>query len=878
MNKKFITLLLAVCSISTLLAQKDTIFFDAQWKITDRKHASFYRLPLIPSGKGFQIYDFYMSGKKQFEGISLMRDKDQFDGMATWFYDNGKIDEYGNYDRGILQGEFVKYDKQGNLIAKCIYKDDNPYEGSVFYPDTHFSEVIYYTKEKQVKAEKFDLQTNSKAKIISTYVEGTSDIKESFFYNQKGDFIGKLMMKDNEPYDGKEVKYTYNPMTVLSIQEISKGNYLGPKNYYYSNGFLKMEIYLNHDTTLKEINYSSDGKLLDSLLYTENRPKDGHKIRFYDNEESIIADKVDNEVYYRNGMLNGQAKKFFRNGKLAAEAYLKNDTIQDVLITYDSIDNKPYKLFIKNNKPWSGTYRDDFRLIAYQEGVLKSQTQSYSNGKPALILSDDNEIAYDTLGKEIGHLKMKEGEPYDGEKFSISNDEISYVKQYAKGALVKSTSYTSNRINDITEYKDGNTFKTTNCYSNGKPKQESYFDDNGNNNKILTYNQIGKLIGKFTINTTNGEIYDGDFYEFNEDDIVVHKLYKANTILRSWNYSDGQLVSDIQSDGNSYFYDHNNNKTYQCVYKAEQPVHGISVKLSNQNTCLALVNYRDGKKEGEAKFYDLNGKLLSTAIYKDDAPFQGTFYEYDAYDKLLTITQYKEGKMDGEQKYFDNKLYKLEFYENGKIVKTSTYKNDKTYELSYKDGEAENGELAEAYVITKYKDGQVVNKVEFADESQTIISTSEIYQNDETIKSFYFKTGQKKSEISYTGKLYDEKKAGKSTYYNLYDKIIATGYYKNNFPESGSFAFYSSENDSNYLVLKVSGKNFQVIEYINGQPGRQNKYENPRPQKNNWPHGEFKSFMNGIKELFSEYAIDDFSLYSDDYDVPVEDSIIKTND
>ncbi len=45
-------------------------------------------------------------------------------GKATYFYENGKTKEIGQFIDGKKEGEWIKYDEKGNIIGKAFFKND----------------------------------------------------------------------------------------------------------------------------------------------------------------------------------------------------------------------------------------------------------------------------------------------------------------------------------------------------------------------------------------------------------------------------------------------------------------------------------------------------------------------------------------------------------------------------------------------------------------------------------------------------------------------------------------------------------------------------------------------------------------------------------
>ena len=141
-------------SYNPKIGSKVTEYFDADWKRTDAKNASYYRVityeaPHKPKGV---VKDYYMNGKLQGEATFVYVDYDDErknfqEGKMTLYYPNGKIEsetyyfnnkpngpaltyyENGaqksemNFDLGIPSGNLITYYENGNPSTLAIYED-----------------------------------------------------------------------------------------------------------------------------------------------------------------------------------------------------------------------------------------------------------------------------------------------------------------------------------------------------------------------------------------------------------------------------------------------------------------------------------------------------------------------------------------------------------------------------------------------------------------------------------------------------------------------------------------------------------------------------------------------------------------------------------
>jgi antitoxin component YwqK of YwqJK toxin-antitoxin module len=913
--KKFVLLLVAISSLTRAIAQTDTTFFNSVWEPCEKSQAAYYRLPVVPSGEGYLVCDFFISGAKQFEGLTLYADSDVYQGKATWFYENGMIEQTAEYENGIKQGEFINFDKQGNIITKGIYKDDSPFDGNFYQTSEYISQTTTYSNGELVSAESFEPTSASKAKISITVTDSELQNGEIVYYNQKGELLGKLDVLQNNPNEGIVVEYSYHPMSVLTIYEISGGTVKSPVKHFYSNGSLKKLIFFESDFNypFKEVYFDNHGNAVDTLLVGEGYPQEGNKIDFFVSDESSVSDKIEKIAQYKNGQLDGSSKTFYPNGKLQLETNFSDGIEIGDKITYDSLGNTLYTLSFSDGMPWTGTYKETEDILTYTDGIITGQKRFYSNGKPMIILSDGQETAYDTAGNVLALLQYQNGEPYEGNKVSIYYDQIYSEDIYSLGVKIKTNSYGEGILSYTTEYNsEGIQTKDIYYYTSGKIKKEVSYSSEGMETGNKYFDISGKPMGVLSLDYYGYKT--GDYFEFDGDQIQSHILYDNENAIRTWTYSNGELVSDIRRDGKSNFYDKTNNKTYVCTYKDGEPLNGTKFEydpeydgitqissfkngvLDGEFTDFTFVyadesysegilipeyvyQYKNGLKEGPAKqffrdkliktmnysndilegeynTYDLQGNLLSTVYYKEDYPYQGDVVDYDySYEQLLSVNSYTDGNMNGEQKYYeDGNIKRIETYENGVKLKEVFYLMGFAYELTFLNSEPFEGKKIDSYsyTISEYIEGAPVSiKTYTSDEYMTLKST-ETFQGESSTKTIYFENGQIKEVSVKEGSI----RQGKTTFYNSEGKEIASGIFESGMPASGAFAYYSINNETDYLILQIDNNTFRATEYIAGNRNREFNYS--LSENSNSPiSDEIQKFISSVQLMFDSYTYDD---------------------
>jgi len=119
----FIYLFVFIFSTS-IFAQKDTIWFDANWNKSTKVQSSYFRPAPAKKDNGYLLVDYYLSGSKQMEAFSHTLEEEKFEGEVIWYYENGKIMQTVNYKNNIPNGLRKNYHESGSLKSEYSYLDD----------------------------------------------------------------------------------------------------------------------------------------------------------------------------------------------------------------------------------------------------------------------------------------------------------------------------------------------------------------------------------------------------------------------------------------------------------------------------------------------------------------------------------------------------------------------------------------------------------------------------------------------------------------------------------------------------------------------------------------------------------------------------------
>jgi antitoxin component YwqK of YwqJK toxin-antitoxin module len=187
MKNYIFTLLIGflIFSTSTALSQapKDTIWYDANWNASTKNQASYFRPEPAKKDKGYWWVDYYMSGAKQMEALSLHENDEFFDGLVTWYYENGNVMQTVNYKDNVLIDERKDYHESGTLKNQYSYTNgliEGDWVG--YYENSKLSESGKYLSGQRNGLWK-EYHKNGKLKGEGNYTDGKkTGIWKMYFY------------------------------------------------------------------------------------------------------------------------------------------------------------------------------------------------------------------------------------------------------------------------------------------------------------------------------------------------------------------------------------------------------------------------------------------------------------------------------------------------------------------------------------------------------------------------------------------------------------------------------------------------------------------------------------------------------------------------
>ncbi|MDR1835278.1 MAG: toxin-antitoxin system YwqK family antitoxin [Fusobacteriaceae bacterium] len=434
------------------------------------------------------------------------------------------------------------------------------------------------------------------------------------------------------------------------------------------------------------------------------------------------------EKSYKNGRLDGQAKRYDENGKLTMEEYYRNGRREGTRKSYypdgtvyreDNYDNgrrKGYsRTFFKNGKLQSERSYDNDQIDGvskgydlngtlrleenYKVGRLDGFVRSYGTDGKLLKetlyrdgVETDIRVPVDRTELKGQILWLKGGpSPFTGivEFRSAGDDKITMELHYVDGVL-------SGR--QVSYYPDGKTRLESDLqngegtvveyYQNGKLKRKLYFSDMTVSGTEVVYNEDGseawqtvwdkgKRSGTRTVTVVNKEKnttsvaltteFNADRLQFKNDLIVAAGASTPYTgYIRLW-YPNGQSFYEM----------------YAKAGKLEE----VSRTWFQNGQLQFEENYKDGLYHGKRTAWFENGVKQSEENYKNGQK-DGTWKEWYPSGKLKEETKYANDLKDGSF---------VVYGENGKKLRQGAFdkgKEEGTFEEYFPD---ESLKLQETY-------------------------------------------------------------------------------------------------------------------------------------------------------------------------------------
>lgn len=760
---KKVLVLFCLGLLTNLAAQKDTLYFDANWEKTVKADAEFYRLlPLEKEGDLYHIKDYHINGNLQMNGYWSNIEDETYEGETKWFSKNGKLTEVRHYKNGELNGEALYYSKNGYLRAKGTYRV-NEYWSGTFYDECCYNGYIAEYKEgKRIGQRMYHANT---AEIAVKRVFKNDSTTITNYFNTKGKTIGHLITINQRPKEGMLATYHLNDEDdVLGIEQRSyykNSERNGKKVVFNKDGkqfseclykndrpylgtsfsYSSLKAYVNGKLEGEEIGYSAKMLPVTKGINKEDRPWNGKFVESYENKISS----------YKEGKLEGKQISYFTENLKKVKSYdhIQNNDKNGESAYYLKDGKELAKGIYKDDKPWNGTFYDSYNMLfsSFKDGKKHGIFAQYnSNGE----ILEQQEYENDLLAgivKSKGYREhiceciYKNGEPYSGEVCEAYS-----VTHYEKGSTIKTENYERDYENDTiaftgdTSYENGIISAQT-VVAEDKTYGITFKDG-------LPFNGVHYISYTKEMTTYKNGIKEGVFIEQDEDnrDLSVGGFYKNN-----------------QRHGLIEFYEGDLKKKTTCIYKKGKPIKGTVI---NDHT---FTTYKNGLKQGiekeitQTEFEEIVGRQaeydkgiiltesyshlknqngeIAKGIYKNGKPYNGDFFKFESV--LASFTHYENGEISGAQYVGFND------YQTLSVVDSMNYKAGKPYEgrfiESTKDRlhfhEYAKGKLTKTIVTKDDLQHRIKNTITYSDtgfivtdEDSDLVMFRATYLNEEQTK------------------------------------------------------------------------------------------------------------------------------------------------
>ncbi len=187
---------------------------------------------------------------------------DQINGEKTYYFESGNKDEVSTYKDDELQGPLQKFDPEGALAYRIMFKNDNAESYSYAGADGKLVPEIPIASINGVLKSYYQ---NGKPSRECGYNDGVKDGRDVVYYNNGQ--IRSSMTTVNGSAEGTSVEYYKNGKLKSSYNYLN-GNAQGLCKEFYANGNLKKEaIYENGNAHGPEKHYDENGKLIKTMIY-----------------------------------------------------------------------------------------------------------------------------------------------------------------------------------------------------------------------------------------------------------------------------------------------------------------------------------------------------------------------------------------------------------------------------------------------------------------------------------------------------------------------------------------------------------------------------------------------------------------------------------
>ena len=193
-----------------------------------------------------------------------------------------------NYKEGVLDGEQLRFDKEGLIMSINIYSNGNLIETKEHIKSERYVDFMPEETQSNKRNGKYILHTHNETSIFS--------MKNGTFQNHKWVF-----------YDNDSLE---KPI-LLSIENFLDNHHIGEQVFFHEDGKIMLieyysELYQSFPEKSTWFDYDENGLLTAERNYRKNK-KEGHHIFYTDG-------KITRDMSYRDGKLFGPSIYYKEDG------------------------------------------------------------------------------------------------------------------------------------------------------------------------------------------------------------------------------------------------------------------------------------------------------------------------------------------------------------------------------------------------------------------------------------------------------------------------------------------------------------------------------------------------------------------------------------
>ncbi len=359
---------------------------------------------------------YYNNKGEQIGEVTMGFYQSAIDGKEVWFnIDNDKhilnIGGYSHYKNKILQGETAHFDEKGKLLAKGIYKNGTPENGTFI---------------------------SNLDDTIKTYVNGITEGIE-ILYSEKGKLLATGINKNGKHWSGNFFGYYDGLYPIIHYEN---GEVAGKQTRYYSRKYEKIaETYHleKQEKSGKTSSYNKEGKQLAKGIYKNDKQWDG---TFYDAYYHTLTS-------YKKGKKHGTFISYSSSGDILDQQEYENGKIGGNNVTTGYFKSKKCNCIYKEGKPYTGKVCESTTVKEYKKGNLIKQMRYVDES--ATVLESISLYKKGILSQQTNYVKdkvytitYKGGKEFTGKKYSTYDGTFySYKEGVLDGEFLKNSYYTT---------------------------------------------------------------------------------------------------------------------------------------------------------------------------------------------------------------------------------------------------------------------------------------------------------------------------------------------------------------------------------------------------------------------------------------------------